>query len=134
MTTKALAYLGKSGDPNGKIELSLTSSPDKIHKTGKNENSSLSALLEQQRSKSSPGRCNMEHVLGTLLQRVKEDLSPRETLMSFKRAVPARPVNIYILTDAIWEGREIHCGVDGPIRSLTTFMKKQGLDRTFVAL
>lgn len=134
-TTKALAYLVKSADPDGIIELSLTSSPEKPHKTGKNETSSLLTLLEKHGSRSSPGSraCNMEHVLGILLKRVRAaHLLPKETF--YKKTVDPRPLNVYILTDAIWEGREVKCGVDLPIRNLMSFMKEKGLDRTFVAL
>lgn len=132
-TTRALSYLVKSADPNGIIELSVTSNAASFHKTRKYETSSLSQFLKQQEGGRDVGACNMEESLGAILDRVKSTISPERVVLGRKKT--ARPVNVYILTDAKWENdHSKSCGVDELIKRLTEFMKSRSLNRTLVSL
>lgn len=121
-TFKALGYLVKSVHPNG-IELFLTSMPWKSEGKRKKARKKLISFLEGCANQSDSGNCNMEDSLGRILEQVKSSLSAQ------------RYFNVYIFTDAVWEpSEEIVCGVDVPIRSLVTEMKRLNLMRTHLAL
>lgn len=134
-TFKALSYLVKTADPNGIIELILTSNAGKRKSSRRNETNSLLEILKKQGP--SRGPCNMEDSLRTVLGQVKDMIPP--TPRKLPRLHPGKSqvkgVNVYIFTDGVWEGgRDVKCGVEEPIQDLTTFMKQNGKGRTSAAL
>jgi hypothetical protein len=129
---KALGYLVKHADPDG-VELFFTSRPTKPKKSGAKETNSLVRCVEDQPRASLAGPCNMELSLGTILEHVKHGLKPKGS--RFRQQANRRGVNVYILTDAIWEGgTEVKCGVEEPIKGLRNEMEDLRKTRTTVAL
>ena len=126
----ALAYLVKGCGPEG-IELYLTSNPEKPQKARKDTSSSLVDFLRHRPKAGDPADGNLERNLGDILTRVKDKMSPRRLLQS-----KSPPQSIYILTDGLWDGREDRCGVDMPIKTLVTEMRRQeiNLNRTHVSI
>lgn len=128
---QALGYLVKHADPDG-VELFYTSRPTKPKKSGAKEITTLVLSLEEHGRKPPEGPCNMEHSLGPILEHAKNGLTKGSM---FRKQTNRRGVNVYILTDAIWEGgTEVRCGVEEPIKSLSKTMQDLGKNRTSVAL
>lgn len=136
-TFKALSYLVKSADPNGVIELFLSSNVNQPKESGKDETKSLVEYLSRQPpqgGRSHYGTCNMENCLASVLGRVKGALVPEKNIFGVPKKI-ARHVNVYIFTDALWEDTNgVVCGVEKPIENLSAFMRSNGLNRTSVAL
>lgn len=129
-TFEALAYLVKSVDPKG-IELVSTPSPH-FNKSGKKKISGLVMKLENQGPSHRAGTCNMESSLSPVFDEVKARLVSRGSFLSGSRR-PVRGANVYIFTDAIWEGGdEVICGVQSSVEISTKLMKDNGKDRTSV--
>lgn len=130
---KTLGYLVKSADPDGVVELFFTSRPTEPRKSGGKEISSLVRWLKEHPQTSRAGVCNMENRLGPILEHVKSGLKSSKRPKLFQRS--RRGTNVYILTDAIWEGgTEVKCGVEEPIKSLRKAMLELGKTRATVAL
>lgn len=128
---QALGYLVKHADPDG-VELFYTSRPRKAKKSGGKEITSLVRSLEEHGRKPPEGPCNMEHSLGPILEHAKNSLTKGSL---FRQQTNRRDINVYILTDAIWEGgTDVCCGVEEPIKSLSKTMQDLGKNRTSVAL
>lgn len=127
----ALGYLVKPADPDG-MELFLTSDPARCKKS--RDSNGLVRTLEDHQRTSSVGACNMENSLSPIFDHVKNGLKSKKRA-NFLPRTQRRGTNVYILTDAIWEGgEEVTCGVERPIKNLTTRMRELGKDRTTVAL
>lgn len=128
----ALGYLVKSADPDG-VELFLTSCPTERKKSGGKEITSLVRSLADHRKTPHVGICNMENSLGPVLEHVKNSLKSQKRPRILQRN--RRGTNVYILTDAIWEGgAEVTCGVEEPIKSLRKAMIDMDKTRATVAL
>lgn len=135
-TFKALSYLVKKADPNG-IDLVLTSKPDTGEKSGRNETKTLVGVLEAEKRQRSIAPCNMEISLAKVLTTVKKKLGVTPSRIKLLgRNNDVKGVNVYIFTDAVWEGgNDEACGVEEPIRDLIRFMRTDSrLGRTSVAL
>lgn len=131
-TVYALGYLVKSADPDG-VELFLTSRPSKVKRGAPKEIGSLVRFLREQSQQAQIGNCNMENSLSPILEHVKSGLKNSKIPKLFQRS--RRGTNVYILTDAIWEGgTRIQCGVEEPITGLVNTMRALGKTRTTVAL
>lgn len=128
---QALGYLVKHADPDG-VELFFTSRPWKPKKSGGKEITSLVRSLEEHGPKRPEGPCNMESSLGPILDHVKNGLTKGSM---FRQQTNRRGINVYILTDGIWQGgTDIRCGVEEPIKNLSKMMQELGKNRTTVAL
>lgn len=128
---KALGYLVKHADPDG-VELFVTSGSAKLKKSGTKEISTVVRSLAQHERTPLGGPCNMESSLGPILEHVKSNLAKGP---GFLQQTNRRGINVYILTDAIWEGGpDVQCGVEEPIKDLSRTMKALGKTRTTVAL
>lgn len=128
---KALGYLVKHADPDG-VELFFTSAPTKPKKSGGREISSIVRWVDEHERTRPGGPCNMESRLGPILEHVKSGLTkaPR-----FLQQTNRLGTNVYVLTDAIWEGGpDVQCGVEEPIKDLSRTMQVLGKTRTTVAL
>lgn len=140
-TFEALSYLTKAADPNG-IELVLTSNPTEKKKIGKDKTQKLVQFLKEQQTSVRTGACSMEQSLGTIFEDIKDGLRGTNSARRFSSFLPvsreptqARGVNVYIFTNGVWEGgKEVQCGVEGPITTLIQQMQEVNKDRTYVAL
>lgn len=129
---QALGYLVKSADPDG-VELFLTSRPTEPKKSGGREITSLVRSLEDHRKTPHVGICNMENSLGPILEHVKSSLKSQKRPKILQRN--RRGTNVYILTDAIWEGgADVKCGVEEPIKNLRKAMIDMSKTRATVSL
>lgn len=128
----ALGYLAKSADPDS-VELFFTSRPTEPKKSSGKGITPLVRLVKEHRRTSPVGVCNMENNLGPILDHVKNSLKSQKRPKFLQRN--RRGTNVYILTDAIWEGgTEVRCGVEEPIKSLRRTMIELGKTRATVAL
>lgn len=142
-TFEALSYLATEADPNG-IELFLASNPTNKEKPSKfNPQKHLVQFLKKQSTNAPVGSCNMESSLSTVFDDIKDGLkgtsnnssSWRKRAAFFSKTTRPRGVNVYILTNGVWEGGDkIKCGVERPITTLIQQMQRFGKDRTYVAL
>lgn len=128
---KALGYLVKHAELDG-VDLFFTSSSTKPEKSGIRESTTLVRSLEEHERTPAGGPCNMESSLGPILEHVKS----RVTKVSrFRQQKKCRGINVYILTDAIWEGGTgVQCGVEEPIKDLRRTMQALGKTRAAVFL
>ena len=99
-----LAYMTKDSDPDG-LELHFT-----IHtKTIKAKKATI--LTDQLRRMTPDGKSDISQRLGTILQDYQQKLAyqnqnkSRRTSLLSRKSKTVRPLNIYILTDGIWQDR-----------------------------
>lgn len=129
---RALGYLVKTADPDG-VELFFTSRPTDSKRSGVKETSSLILALNDHSQTPYVGTCNMENSLGPILDLAISSLKSQRRPKFLQRN--RRGTNVYILTDAVWEGgSEVQCGVEEPIKNLKKSMTDMGKTRATVAL
>jgi hypothetical protein len=104
---EALSYILKKVDPNG-LDLSFTVSGHSLKNC--KETTSLLQLIRDQRERLR-GATDMNLKLTKLLEDYQTALEKPKS--RFRKAV--RPLNLYILTNGIWEAK---CDAEGPIRRL----------------
>jgi hypothetical protein len=125
---EALSYILKYVDPDG-LDLSFTVSGESL----KNYKVT-STLVQSVRDRKSrlKGTTDMNLKLTTLLENYQAALEkpPREVKSLFRRK-PVRPLNLYILTDGIWEAK---CDAEGPIRRLIKKLADLGKGRIQVGI
>jgi hypothetical protein len=112
-TFEVLGYLVKKADPDG-MELFFTNSDT----TGRSRD--RDKLLRRFDSVQHRDQGGLESALSEILDRFTDDRSLAHVLRLHK----GRAVNIYVLTDGIWEGEnESLCGIDDAIRQTVAKMK-----------
>lgn len=125
---RVLAYMLKCTDDDG-MELYFTISKDKHNAKTSSE------LVQKLQRKECAGTSEIESRLSIILHRyqtyLQEPLSKRRSL--FKKAKPKakKALNVYILTDAIWQPRS---DATQPIASLIAMLKKSDYPRNQVGI
>lgn len=116
-----LAYLLKDSDPDG-MDLLYTVSVDK-QKSKKPDR-----LREHLRTVSCGGRSDIGLRLGAILHEYAKNLQvgakPQRIFGISRKKKQTRPMNLYILTDAVWQP---HSDVVKPIRTLIRKLDELGL-------
>lgn len=120
---ETLSYILKDVDPNG-LDLSFTVSPDTLKKTKR-----TSKLVEMVKSHSNhlKGTTDMNLKLTEILDAYQTELEKPKSFFS----KPVLPLNLYILTDGIWEP---NCDAAKPIENLVSKLKKLDKGRIQVGI
>lgn len=113
-----LAWILKDFDPDG-IELRLA-----VADQGFNSKNS-SSLVDSLTRSTFQATCNMAHCLGRIFEEYKERI--RQHAPGF----PARPMNIYVLTNGIWQHR---CEVEEQITDFVRFLIANRANRRQVGI
>jgi hypothetical protein len=120
---EALTYILKDVDPNG-LDLSFTICRETLKKTEKT--SSLVNMVKS-RSELLKGTTDMNLRLSEILDTYQTELEKPKTF--WRKSV--LPMNLYILTDGIWEP---NCDAAGPIKNLVNKLNKLHKGRVQVGI
>lgn len=103
-TCHALCYVVKRVGPNG-FDVAFTSNPASLETMQRcSKLLKRSGPLQLNRPKQGMSVCRMEHVLSTLLPIVINNAINGRDLMSRVRKRKPSGINIYVLTNGVWEG------------------------------
>jgi hypothetical protein len=123
-----LAYLLKYTDDDG-MDLYFSISQDKHNAKTSSE------LVQKLRGKARKGTSDIGSRLSTILHRyqtyLQEPVSNRRSLLGKVKPKLKKALNVYILTDAIWQP---HSDATEPIASLITMLKKSDYPRKQVGI
>ncbi len=113
-----LVYMVKETDPDG-VELRFSMFKDKLR--FKN----TKPLLEAFDRKMAEGESNIRIPLLQILEEYEEKLENRARKKRWSRG-PVRPLNLYILTDGVWQP---HCDATEIISDMVNMLTKYGVRR-----
>jgi hypothetical protein len=122
---EALSYILKDVDPDG-LDLSFTIYSETLKKTKK-----TSKLIDmvKSRSKRLKGTTDMNLRLTEILDAYQTELEKPKGFFGKPKSV--LPMNLYILTDGIWEP---NCDAAGPIKNLVNKLNKLDKGRVQVGI
>ena len=127
---KALSYILKYADPN-RLDLSFTVCREALTKA--KTTTPLVDLVKSRRGHLE-GTTDMNLRLTEILEAYQTELEhPKKSFSSIytRKPILTRPLNIYILTDGIWEP---NCDASGPIKSLVNKLNQLGKGRIQVGI
>jgi hypothetical protein len=124
---EALSYILKYVDPNG-LDLSFTNCQEALTKA--KTTTPLVDLVKARRGHLE-GTTDMNLRLTEILEAYQAELEHPKKSFYTRKPILTRPLNIYILTDGIWEP---NCDASGPIKSLVNKLNQLGKGRIQVGI
>ncbi|KAI0441414.1 hypothetical protein F4803DRAFT_420505 [Xylaria telfairii] len=137
-TAHALSYLVKRIRPEG-FDIHITNSEVKIRSKKTKKLFDDNGLLERYRPRATYGPCRMERVLSDILLTVVNEAATRGFRYTPSKPRRVRGVDVYILTNAVWEPNSTHPadeanGVEHAIEAAAKRVRYMGLPRHFLAI
>jgi hypothetical protein len=122
---EALSYILKYVDPNG-LDLSFTICSETLKKMKK---TSKLINMVKSRSENLKGTTDMKLRLTEILDTYQSELEKPKSF--FGKPKPVLPMNLYILTNGVWEP---NCDAAGPIKNLVSKLNKLDKGRVQVGI